>query len=109
MNTDEDTDLFEAFPLAFVIPHERLVIETVDLDRHRLNVLREREHRRQRLIVEKLHARWWISRHFKRRRPRERETPQSKTRHRRVIRPDIETCGFKSADNAPVRIASEHR
>src|SRR6185503_4341026 len=44
-------------PFAFVISNERLVIETVDLHRHWSNVTRQREHRCQRLIVQKLQPR----------------------------------------------------
>src|SRR5215216_2531319 len=116
MNANKDTDLifvpfglmsffvalFEALPFTFVIPHKCLVIESIDLDGHRLDVLREREHRCQRLIVEKLQTWYRVSRYLKRRRTRQRKTPQAKARHRRVIRPDIKTRRFERADNAPV-------
>src|ERR1051325_3927858 len=87
----------------------RLVIEAIDLDRHRLDVLREREHRDERLVVEKLQTRHWIARHIKRRRTPQRITPQTKARHRRVIRPHKKSRRLERANDAPVRIACEHR
>src|ERR1043165_4867076 len=44
--------LFKFPPLALVIPDERLVIEPIDLDRHRLDILRKPKHRRECLVLE---------------------------------------------------------
>ena len=101
--------LFKLPPLALVVPHQRLVIEAVDFHWHRLDILRERKHRSQRLIVEKPQPRHRIARHLKRRRARERISPQPKTRHRRVVRPHEKTRRLERADDAPVRVARKHR
>src|ERR1044072_7355293 len=101
--------LFEFARLALVISHEHLVIEAVDLHGHGLDVFRECKHRGERLIVEKLQPGHRISWYLKRRRTRERESPEAETRHRRVIRTQNESRGFERANDAPVRVARKHR
>ena len=87
--------LFKSFPLAFVVAHQRLVIEAIDLDRHRLDVLRECEHRHERLIVEKLQTRRRVPRDFKCRRARERKAPQAKS--------SAPPCSKAARKNPPLR------
>src|SRR6185503_11764633 len=93
--------ILKSFPLAFVISHQHLVIEAVDLHRHGLDVIRERKHRGECLVVEKLQSRHRISRHVERCRSRKCKPPEPETRHRGVIRSHHETCGFERPNNAP--------
>src|SRR5882724_110094 len=106
-STPPSSSAGDIFPIALVVAHQHLIVQTIDLGLDRGHIGGEVEEFRNRGDSEKPQA----LRQMGWRTPgvtSDREPPLPETGNIHVIWPGLEACLFQRIDNAPIGLARKH-